>query len=84
MALTGVLSAVGQYLLIAALMRGPASLVAPFSYSQMIWSTLLGYLVFAAVPTPATWIGALFIVGSGIYTAHRERVRQRGAGSHGG
>jgi drug/metabolite transporter (DMT)-like permease len=84
MALTGVLSAVGQYLLIAALLRGPASLVAPFSYSQMIWSTLLGYLVFAAVPTASTWVGGLFIVGSGIYTAHRERVTQRRARGHGG
>jgi drug/metabolite transporter (DMT)-like permease len=77
MAATGALSAAGQYLLIAALNRGPASLVAPFSYSQMIWATALGYLVFAAVPTPWTWTGAVFIVASGIYTAHRERVTPR-------
>jgi drug/metabolite transporter (DMT)-like permease len=84
MAVTGVLSALGQYLLIGALTRGPASLVAPFSYSQMIWATLLGYLVFAAVPTAATWVGALFIVGSGLYTAHRERVTRRSARGHAG
>jgi drug/metabolite transporter (DMT)-like permease len=79
MATMALLSAAGQYLLIAGLSRGAASLLAPFTYSQMIWSTLLGWLVFETVPTPWTWCGATLIVGSGIYTAHRERIRARGA-----
>jgi len=77
MALMGVLSAGGQYLLIAGLTRSAASLLAPFTYSQMVWSTLMGYLVFNAVPTFWTWCGAAVIVGSGIYIAHRERVVRR-------
>jgi drug/metabolite transporter (DMT)-like permease len=77
MAAMGVLSASGQYLFIAGLTRGAASLLAPFSYSQMIWSTLMGYLVFGAVPVASTWCGALIIVGSGVYIAHRERLRAR-------
>ncbi len=77
MAAMGVLSAGGQYLFIAGLAHGAASLLAPFSYSQMIWSTLMGYLVFAAVPSAWTWGGAVLVVGSGVYIAHRERVRAR-------
>ena len=69
-----VLSAGGQYLLIAGLARGDVSLIAPFTYSQMIWSTLVGLLVFHTVPTAWTWCGAAVIVGSGIYIAHRERL----------
>ena len=71
----GALSAAGQYLLIAALARGAASLLAAFSYSQMIWSTLMGFLVFGAVPAPWTWGGAGLVIASGLYIAHRERVR---------
>ncbi|HEX7966743.1 MAG TPA: DMT family transporter [Stellaceae bacterium] len=79
MVLMGILSAAGQYLLIAGLARGDASLLAPFSYSQMIWSTLTGYFVFGTVPTAWTWCGAAIIVTSGIYIAHRERLRARAA-----
>ena len=79
MALMGVLSAAGQYLLIAGLARGDASLLAPFSYSQMIWSTLTGFFIFGTVPTAWTWCGAAIIVASGIYIAHRERLRARAA-----
>jgi drug/metabolite transporter (DMT)-like permease len=75
----GVLSVAGQYLLIIALSRSAASLVAPFTYSQIIWSTLLGVLVFGTVPTAGTWAGAAVIVASGIYIAHRERIRSRDA-----
>jgi drug/metabolite transporter (DMT)-like permease len=79
--LTAMLSTLGQYLLIFGLMRGSISLVAPFTYSQMVWSTLVGAFVFGTVPSAWTWLGASLIIGSGIYVAHRERVtRQRGAG----
>lgn len=78
LAAMGVLSAAGQYLFIAGLARGAASLLAAFSYSQMVWSTLMGYLVFAAVPPAWTWAGAAIIIASGLYVAHRERVRARG------
>ena len=77
LAAMGMLSASGQYLLIAGLTRGDASLLAPFTYSQIVWATLTGYFVFGTVPTSWTWCGAAVIVASGIYIAHRERVRHR-------
>ncbi len=74
MAAMGVLSAISQTLLIAAFARAAASILAPFSYSQMLWSTLIGYFVFSTIPDAVTWTGAVIIIASGIYTLHRERI----------
>ncbi|WP_200305729.1 DMT family transporter [Paracraurococcus ruber] len=73
----GLCSSVGQYLVILAYRQGPASLLAPFSYVQLLFSTTLGWLIFANVPDSATLLGAAVIIGSGLYTVHRERVRAR-------
>jgi drug/metabolite transporter (DMT)-like permease len=53
------------------------SVVAPFRYTYLITSAVGGYLVFAELPDGWTVFGALLIVGSGIYTLHREAVRRR-------
>ena len=53
-----------------------ASVLAPFSYTQLLWVSILGFLVFGEVPDAWTIVGAAVIVGSGLYTAHRERVRR--------
>lgn len=66
--------AAGQVLLVAAFNRAPASILAPFSYSQMLSATVIGYFAFAAVPDLATWIGAAIVIASGLYTLHRERI----------
>lgn len=73
----GVAASAGQYLVILAYKRAPASVLAPFSYAQLLSSTALGYAVFAAVPDRTTFLGAGIIVLSGLYTAHRERLRTR-------
>jgi drug/metabolite transporter (DMT)-like permease len=73
--LIGVVASGGQWLVVLAYRLVPASLLAPFSYLQIIWSTLLGYLVFGAKPATITLIGAAVIAGSGLYTAARERAR---------
>jgi drug/metabolite transporter (DMT)-like permease len=69
------LAGAGHYLLILAFRLGAASILAPFSYSQMVWATLIGYFAFATLPDLWTWVGAAVIIASGIYTWHRERVR---------
>jgi len=74
--LMGVLSSVGQYFLLLGYQRGPASLLAPFSYMQIITSTFWSALLFAAWPGAATLIGAAIVVASGLYVLHRERVRR--------
>ena len=73
----GLCNSVGQYLVILAYRRAAASLLAPFSYAQLLSSTALGYAVFGAVPDRTTLLGGGVIVLSGLYTAHRERLRAR-------
>lgn len=73
----GVLASIGQWMVVLAHRQAPASLLAPFTYVQLLWSTLGGYLVFAALPDHWTLVGAVIIIASGLYTAHRERLRQR-------
>jgi drug/metabolite transporter (DMT)-like permease len=73
----GIAASTGQYLMVLAYRHAGASLLAPFSYSQMVYAVLLGYLVFGALPDGWTLVGAAVITASGIYTVHRERVRAR-------
>ncbi|HYH37626.1 MAG TPA: DMT family transporter [Azospirillum sp.] len=75
--LIGVASTTAQWLLILAYRYGDASVLAPYSYIQLVWSTAAGYLVFSAVPDLWTFAGMAVIVASGVYTAHRERLRAR-------
>ncbi len=77
---TGVLAGAGHYCIINAFKRAPASVLAPFSFTQIIWATALGYLVFGDLPDRATWAGAAIIVGSGLYVFYRESVRRGSAG----
>lgn len=74
-AFVGLASTAGHWLVILAFRHGSASLLAPFSYVQILSATLLGFLVFGAVPDLWTFIGSGVIIASGLYTAHRERVR---------
>jgi drug/metabolite transporter (DMT)-like permease len=74
--LIGVASTAGQWIVVLAFRYADASVLAPFSYTQLVWVSTLGYLIFGEVPDGWTVIGAAVIVSSGLYTAHRERVRR--------
>ncbi len=74
--LIGVASTAGQWIVVLAFRYADASVLAPFSYSQLVWVSILGFLIFGEVPDLWTVVGAAFIVASGLYTAHRERVRR--------
>ena len=56
----------------------PASTVAPYQYSMILWAVMFGYVVFGDVPQPPTALGAAIIVGAGLYIFLRER--QLGSG----
>ncbi len=71
----GLTSTAGQWIVVLAFRYADASVLAPFSYVQLLWVTLLGFLIFGEVPDVWTVAGAAVIVASGLYTAHRERVR---------
>jgi drug/metabolite transporter (DMT)-like permease len=51
----------------------PASLVAPFDYTSMLWALVLGYLAFGEFPTALGFLGAAIIVAAGLFVIWRER-----------
>ena len=73
MILVGALGSVGHYLLIVGHRLAPASVLAPFIYTQVVWTTTLGFLVFGDVPQRWTILGGLIVVSSGLYLLNRER-----------
>ncbi|HEX3709069.1 MAG TPA: DMT family transporter, partial [Pseudolabrys sp.] len=75
MLLIGALGGGGHYILIRAHRLAPASTLAPFIYTQMLWTTTLGFLVFGDLPHRWTIVGGLIVISSGLYLLHRETVR---------
>lgn len=73
MALIGLLGALAHLLVIVALRAGEASLVAAFSYTQLLWATLSGVLFFADLPDRWTILGALTIAAAGLGALHLDR-----------
>lgn len=72
----GVASTAGQWIVVLAFRYADASVLAPFQYIQLLWVSIFGFLLFSEVPDIWTITGAAFIIGSGLYTAHRERIRR--------
>ena len=75
----GLLAGVGHFCVIQAMRRAPASVLAPFGFVQLVWVTILGYLVFGDFPDNLTILGAAIVVASGGYVFYRENVVKRAA-----
>lgn len=71
------LAGLAEFMVIKALQIAHAGLVAPVQYTILIWGTLYGFLIFADLPDIFTFAGAAIIIASGLYTVHRERLRDR-------
>jgi drug/metabolite transporter (DMT)-like permease len=77
--LMGLCGCVGHWLLIEAHRLTPASVLAPFVYTQIIWMILLGFIVFGDVPDGWTLLGGAIVIASGLYVYARERSLGRPA-----
>jgi len=73
----GVFGAIAQVLMTMSLRAAPVSVISPFDYSQIIWASLLGWIIWSSVPTVNTLLGAMLISASGLYTAWREHRLRR-------
>ncbi len=68
----GTCGAVGHFLLVKAFHRAEASMLAPFTYTQVVAAILFGYLFFAETPSTWTLSGASIVIASGVYIWYRE------------
>lgn len=73
----GLAGGVAQLLMTSSLRHASVSTLAPLDYLQMVGAVILGWSLFSDVPTAGTLTGAGLIAFSGLYTAWRERVRNR-------
>ena len=72
LAVIGLIAAVGHLLVVMAINRAPASLLAPFGYTEIIAATALGWYIFGDWPDVVSWLGIVTIVFSGMYVFVRE------------
>jgi len=74
----GIAGSIGHLCMIRAFRNAPASVVAPFSYSSLLWATASGFVFFGDLPDAWTLSGAALIIGSGLYIFQREQaLKQR-------
>ncbi|MGB3406707.1 MAG: DMT family transporter [Jannaschia sp.] len=69
-----ILAGLAEIMVIRALELSQAVVLAPVHYSLLVWGTFYGWIVFDQLPDLWTWVGALIIIATGIYTLHRERL----------
>ncbi len=63
----------GYVLSVSAMRIGEIGFVSPFRYTILLWSIVLGILVFGDIPDFWTLVGSALVVVTGIYTCYRER-----------
>lgn len=70
---TGLLGGIAHLLLTESYRFAPASVVAPFDYTAMLWAFVLGYAMFGEVPTLYVYVGSAIVAGAGLFVIWRER-----------
>ena len=75
-AATGVLSTLAHYCLTRAFALADISATQSLRFLDLVWASILGWLVFGDVPSQWTWAGALVILGSTVWIARRESRRK--------
>ncbi len=71
--LLGALAAGFMYLLAAAYARAEAQQLAPIHYTELVWASVLGYIIFHETPRPSIYAGAALIIAACLYIAYDER-----------
>jgi drug/metabolite transporter (DMT)-like permease len=69
----GVFGSIAQYLITEAFTKAPASVVAPFEYTALLWGVLLDLVVWKVLPGAITLVGGAVVIGAGLYLIARER-----------
>lgn len=84
---TGLVGGLAQVILTTSYRYAPASTLAPFDYTALLWALVIGYVAFGEIPDPLVLAGSAVVIGSGLFIILRERqlglerARARRAGS---
>ncbi|UJW86153.1 DMT family transporter [Devosia sp. SL43] len=73
----GLVGGLGQFTLVEAARRVPASVLGTVEYGALIWSFIFGYLFWAELPDSTVYVGAFLVVAAGLTLALSERRNRR-------
>ena len=76
LAFLGLANGAAHFLFARAFAIAPVSALAPYEYTTILWGGLLGFAIWAEVPSWTTLAGAVLVIAAGLYNLHRERVRR--------
>ena len=79
----GIAGSLGHVAFAQAFKLAEMSAVLPLDFLRLVWASAFGYLIFAEVPTLASWLGGLLIFSAASYIAVREAHLARQAGRKG-
>jgi drug/metabolite transporter (DMT)-like permease len=63
----------GYYGIVAAMREGDAAVVTPFRYTRLLFSIVIGVIIFNERPDSLTLLGSTIVIGTGLFTFFRER-----------
>ena len=69
------LAGTAEFLVIKSLQMAHAVVVSPLQYTLLIWVTVFGFIIWGIIPDFWTFLGAGVIIATGLYSLHRERLR---------
>lgn len=81
LAVMAIAGGAAQLFLTGALRFAPVALVMPMDYLSLIWSSLLGFLIFSQLPSEWTLLGAPLVMAAGLIILWREQRLNRRAGA---
>ncbi len=70
---SGLVGGVAQIMITSAFRLAPASVIAPLDYVSILFAMVLGYVVFAEIPTAQMLVGSVIVIASGLLIIWRER-----------
>ena len=76
LAFLGLANGCAHFLFARAFAIAPVSALAPYEYTTLLWGGLLGFAIWAEVPSWMTLAGAMLVIAAGLYNTHRERIRR--------
>ena len=66
------LATIGQILMVGSFSFAATTIIAPFVYTQIIWATSVGFVLFGVLPNQWSWIGIVIVAVTGVYIAISE------------
>ncbi len=73
----GLLGGTGHFLLIRAVSHASPMALAPFAYSQLVWSTLLAWIAFSDFPDGGSLAGMAIVIAAGLLAVNWRHMRRR-------